>query len=198
MAHPKRTKTKARQLAREGRTNRQISKMTGAPPRVVRKWTATERQSRRRARAVRMAANGMTAKAIAVRIDEKVSTVERWLSRPLTERPMRRDSGARHGSDTRRCARKMAELQDPINRIAHVLFVTPKTVRTWLREVEVADKKTLLPGGPRRQHDREAILRDVLAKDEKGNPRYTRAEIRKKYGCCHKFLSHLVNGRIAP
>jgi hypothetical protein len=92
----------------------------------------------------------------------------------------------------------MAELRDPVTQIAAVVGVTPKTTRAWLRDVEAQEDVDLLPGGRRRTHDRDAILADVHATDVEGAPRYTRAQIRKKYGCSHKFLSHLVNGKLAP
>ena len=92
----------------------------------------------------------------------------------------------------------MAQHRDPVVHMAHVLCVTPKTARTWVREIEDEEQTQLLPGGRQRVHDREAILADVEATDTHGNPLYTRAQIREKYGCSHKFLSHLVNGRLEP
>ena len=197
--YPKSTQDKARKLARDGKTTTQISRTLGVPKRTVKSWTADQRDARNRDRAIRLYKLGRDAKEIAVRLDAKVIEVERWLSRPnASARAMDPSCGARHGTETRRCARRMAELHDPVTHIADVLGITPKTTRSWLRDMESEEGVQLLPGARMRTHDREAILEDVQAMDEGGRPRYTRAEIREKYGCSHKFLSHLVHGRLDP
>lgn len=197
--YPKRLSSQAAKLARAGRTDRQIAREINVPRRVVKTWTAREREARKRDRAARLARLGRDPKGIARRLDVSVAKVRRWLSQPNGHpRPRPKNSGARHGTDTRRCARRMAECDDPVMHIARVLDVTPKTVREWLRKMEEEDGQSLLPGGRQRVHDRTAILADVHAKDEDGNPLYTRREIREKYGCSHKFLSYLVNGRLDP
>lgn len=186
-------------MAREGRTSTQISRSINVPKRLVKDWTAPQRDARKRNRALRLSKLGRTSKEIAIRLEAKVAEVERWLARPNGQpRAVEPSCGNRHGTETRRCARKMAELDDPITHIAEVIGVTPKTTRTWLRNVEADEEVELLPGGRRRTHDREAILEDVRALDEAGDPLYTRAEIQKKHGCSRKFLSYLVNGRLTP
>jgi transposase len=194
--YPKHVQTAARRLARHGRTDRQISRAIDVGRRTVKEWTAPEREARRRGRARRLSELGYDVREIAARMDATMIQVRSWLSGPNGRQPGEHDSGARHGTDTRRCCRRMADHKDPVAHMASVLCVTPKTVRTWLREVEAAEDTQLLPGGPRRHHDRDAILADVKATDERGNPKYTRMQIREKYGCSHKFLSHLVNGHL--
>lgn len=197
--YSKSVQEKARRLARQGRTATQISRAINVSKRVVKGWTAPQREARQRDRAHRLSKLGRNPREIATRLDAKVADVERWLSSTNGHRRVAEPScGARHGTETRRCARKMAELHDPVTQISEVLGVTPKTTRTWLRDVEAAEEVALLPGGRRRVHDRAAILADVHERDDAGEPRYTRAQIRKKYGCSHKFLSHLVNGRLDP
>lgn len=194
--YSKREQRDARRMAKARRTDRQISRAINVPKRIVKQWTAPERETRRRDRARRLSELGYDPSAIAARLDATVGQVRKWLSSSGTTRAERRDSGARHGTDTRRCCRRMAQHKDPVVHMAYVLDVTPKTVRTWVREIEAEEDEQLLPGGRRRIHDRGAILADVAALDERGRPLYTRMQIREKYGCSHKFLSHLVNGRL--
>jgi len=197
--YPKNVQDRARKLAREGKTATQIARSLAVPKRVVKRWTIEQRDARNRDRALRLSKFGRNAKEIALRLDLRVAEVERWLSNPNAHpRSLETSFGARHGTETRRCARRMAECQDPVTHISEVLGVTPKTTRTWLREIETEDGVSLLPGERRRTHDRNAILEDVRATDANGKPLYTRSEIREKYGCSQKFLSHLVHGRLTP
>lgn len=198
-SYPESVKDQARSMAREGRTSRQISRDVHAPKRLVKQWTATEREARKRDRAKRLRALGRSPRQIAARLNARVRDVEGWIAEANgADAPAIRHSGVRHGTDTRKCVRKMAELQDPVTDIASVVQVTPKTVRTWLRSMEAEDASSLLPGGRKRTHDRPAILEDLAALDEQGCLRFTRAQIRKKHGCSHKFLSQLANGRLDP
>jgi hypothetical protein len=194
--YPKRLQAQALRLAREDKTSRQIARSIGVPKRIVKEWIKPEREARARDRAKRLERRGHDPSAIAARLDATVTQVRRWLAAPNRRPSEPHTSGRRHGSDTRRCARKMAELRDPILHIADVLEVTPKTVRTWLRVEETEDGVSLLPGGRHRVHDRNAILEDVRARDSKGNPLYTRAQIREKHKCSRSFLSHLINGKL--
>lgn len=196
--YPKRLKDEALSMARDGQTERQILRKIKVPKRTLKQWIGPERDARKRDRALRLAKFNRNPRDIAIRLEAKVSDVERWLRPNGHPRELERDSGARHGTETRRCVRKMAELRDPVLHMAEVVGVTTKTIRTWLREFETAEGLQLLPGGRHRVHDRSAILEDAKAKDEEGRARYTRAQIREKYGCSHKFLSHLVNGRLDP
>lgn len=186
-------------MAREGRTSRQISRDIDVPKRMVKTWTAPEREARKRTRARRLHELGRSPSQIAARLNARVKDVERWLSDTNGVDAVSSGScGARHGTDTRKFVRRMAEFQDPVSDMAHVVGVTPKTIRNWLRQVERTENTSLLPGGRRRTHDRQAILEDLRATDDAGKPRYTRAQIREKHGCSHKFLSQLANGRIDP
>lgn len=196
--YPKKLQEKARRMARDGRTSRQISRDIDVPKRLVRQWTAREREGRKRHRARRLRQLGRSPSQIAARLNARVRDVERWLAEKESETNGVRHSGVRHGTDTRKCVRKMAELRDTVTDMAYVAEVTPKTVRSWLREIEDDEETSLLPGGHRRTHDREAILTDLAAVDAGGSLRYTRAQIREKHGCSHKFLSQLANRRIAP
>lgn len=186
-------------MAREGHTSRQISRKIHVPKRLVKQWTAPERETRACRRAHRLHELGRNPSQISARLNVRVRDVERWLSTSLDDAINgTRHSGVRHGSDTRKCVRRMAEFDDSVTDMAHVAQVTPKTIRTWLRRIETEEDTTLLPGGHRRTHDRTAILHDLAALDETGKPRYTRAQIREKHGCSHKFLSQLANNRIQP
>jgi transposase-like protein len=186
-------------MARGGRTSRQISRDIDVPKRIVKEWTAPEREMRKRVRAKRMKELGRNPSQIAARLNIRVKDVERLLAEARDGDPaVSGGCGARHGTDTRKCVRRMAELQDPVSDMAFIVGVTPKTIRNWIRRIEHDEKKSLLPGGRRRTHDRQAILEDLRATDDAGQPRYTRAQIRDKHGCSHKFLSQLANGRIDP
>lgn len=197
-SYSKDLRDQARRMAREGRTSRQIARDIDVPKRVVKGWTAGEREARKRTRARRLHSLGRSPSQIAARLNARVRDVERWVSSSEDSAPDSGGCGARHGTETRKCVRRMAELEDPVSDMAFVIGVTPKTIRNWLRRWERDENVSLLPGGRRRVHDREAILADLRAVDASGNPRYTRAQIREKHGCSHKFLSQLFNGRIDP
>lgn len=218
-------------MAEDGRTSRQIGRELRVPKNVVERWTAAQRDGRKRDRALRLNDLGRTARQISPRVKVPVAQVQlwineraavrlhglgrserqiakeleiplrdvrKWLAKPTKDASSPRHSGVRHGTETRRCARRMAELRDPITDIAQVIRITPKTVRTWLRTMEQEEGVDLLPGGRVRVHDRAAILADLRAVDEEGRHRFSRAEIRTKYTCSNKFLSQLANGRIDP
>lgn len=186
-------------MAKSGRTSRQIARDIGVPKFMVKRWTASQRESRNRQRAKRLRDLGRNPQQISIRLDSPIAEVERWLAAPNGSKVLRaHHTGFRHGTDTRKCARKMAELGDAVTDIADVVDVTPKTVRSWLRAIEVSEATSLLPGGHRQTHDRKAILKDLKAVDASGRPRFTRDQLREKYGCCRKFLSQLANGKLEP
>lgn len=197
-SYPKRVRDSALRLARSHKSPSQIARELKVPKKLVKTWIAPELDARNRERAKRLERLGHDPAAIAARLDTSLAQTRRWLKSSVRERPAPQTSGRRSGTQTRRCAERMAELDDPILHIANVLQVTPKTIRTWLRVRETERGVSLLPGGRHPVHDRKAILADVHAKNEDGSPRYTRAEIREKYNVSRGFLSHLINGKLDP
>ena len=103
----------------------------------------------------------------------------------------RKDSGARYTDIVKQKALRMAKRDVSVPEIARKLGPSEKTIRTWLRDAGIS-----APGRARR-YDRKQILKELLAKDRKGNPKHTRADICSRHGCSRKFLSELATGKIA-
>jgi hypothetical protein len=117
--YTKRTQSEARRMARGGRTDRQIARATDVPKRIVKRWTAPEREARRRDRAKRMAALGYDERKIAGRLDATVAQVRGYLAA--------RTSMPANATQARRTYRRCRGVQQArsVTHIAHVLAVTP-------------------------------------------------------------------------
>ena len=95
------------------------------------------------------------------------------------------NAGKRYLGDERREALRLYREGNPISRIVQMegMPADPKTLRRWLREASIRIRVN------ERQFPRKEILKALRTK--------TRTQVQEKYGCSAKFLSNLVNGKIA-